>query len=140
MPVPNFTEKWLKVKTWLDTNTDKWDIYSGGSSMIKNPTPIADSDGVTFYRPKTSYGAFFIYIHKDAYDNVIQQYTKDFTKSPIVASNVTNYRLKLVISHPFVAYHRDGKSTLSDLYLKLESSIKKLERKLGKTRKIRRKK
>lgn len=139
MPVPNFTEKWLKVKTWLDTNTDKWDIYSGGSSMIKNPTPIAESEDTRFYRPKASYGSFFIYIHKDAYDTVIQQYTKDFTRSPVVASNVTNYRVKLVISHPFVAYHRDGKSTLSDLYLKLGPKLKRIERELGKTRKIRRK-
>ena len=139
MPVPNFTEKWRKVKTWLDANPDKWDIYSGGSSMIKNPTPIAESKDTIFYRPKETYGAFFIYIHKDAYDTVIQQYTKDITRSPIVASNVTNYRLKLVISHPFVAYHRDGKSTLSDLYLKLGPKLKRLERELGKTRKIRRK-
>ena len=42
--------------------------------MIKDPKPVAKLDSVLFYRPKESWSANFIYIHKDAYDTVIKKW------------------------------------------------------------------
>ena len=53
-----------------------------------------------------------------------------------VATNVTNYKVKLLISYPFVAYQKDGYSTLEKRSVKRTRRMKKLERSLRKTRKV----
>ena len=60
-------------------------------------------------------------------------------KGPLVATDGINNTMKLLVSHPFVAYQTNGKSTITRKFSSVLSEMKAVERKLGKTRKIRRK-
>jgi len=138
VPAADFSEKWLKVKSWLDIHTDKWDMYSGGSLSIKDPILIEKVGDIRLYEPKSSWSSHFIYIQSGAYDTVIRKYSNDFKRTAIVATDGINSTMKLIVSHPFVAYQKDGKSTITRKISSVLSEMKTVERKLGKTRKIRR--
>jgi GR25 family glycosyltransferase involved in LPS biosynthesis len=137
-PAPNFSEKWSNIKAWLDSHLEEWDIYSGGSRYIKDPFIVGHSHGITFYRPKKTYSAHFIYIHSRSYDTIIDRYIKDFKDNLRITIDGTNSNLKLIISHPFAAFQTDGKSTLTGKMRYLKDEFKQIEGILGryKTRKL----
>jgi GR25 family glycosyltransferase involved in LPS biosynthesis len=140
-PAPKFLELWPKVKEWLDSNLDKWDIYSGGSNNIKDPKIIGSSTAITFFDPEQMFSAHFIYIHSGAYDAFINLYETKLKKEVILHGDIINNELKFIISYPFVAYQENGNSTLKQKFRSMESDMRKTERYLSrrKTRKVNRK-
>lgn len=140
-PAPKFLELWPKVKEWLDSNVDTWDIYSGGSNYIKTPKLIGSSGSIKFFDPISMHSAHFIYIHSGAYDSFITAYETKFKEGEILHGDIINNELKFVISYPFIAYQENGKSILKNIFRSVEFDMKKTERSLSrhKTRKVKRK-
>jgi hypothetical protein len=107
---------WPKIKRWLDTHKEKWDIYSGGAQNIYFPTSVGETDGIKFYDPVWSTAAHFVYIPQRSYNKVISHYSnfKYVTNLvPFVSTDIHNNFLKTIVSHPFVAYQDSGYSDVS---------------------------
>jgi hypothetical protein len=106
---------WPKIKMWLDTHKEKWDIYSGGAQNIYFPISVGETDGVKFYDPVWSTAAHFVYIPQRSYNRVITHYSKFrylSTIIPSITTDIHNNFLKTIISYPFVAYQDSGYSNL----------------------------
>ncbi len=107
---------WPKIKTWLATHKEKWDIYSGGAQNIYFPNPVGETGEVKFYDPVWSTAAHFLYVTQKSYNNVISHYSnfKHLTNIvPFVSTDIHNNFLKTIVSYPFVAYQDSGYSNVS---------------------------
>ena len=114
--LPVKLDVWPKIKEWLDTHKEEWDIYSGGAQNIYFPNPVGETDGVKFYDPLWSTAAHFIYIPRRSYNKVISHYSNFkyvTTLVPFVSTDIHNNFLKEIVSYPFVAYQDSGYSNVS---------------------------
>jgi hypothetical protein len=144
-PFPRFLELWPKVKAWLDSNLEKWDLYSGGSILIrdiadKKPKLIGSSGSIKFFDPTVTCGTHFIYIHSGAYNSFIKLYETRFKENDLEETDIVANKLKFIISYPFIAYQENGKSTIHGKFRSMEYYVRKNQRLLGKhvTRKLKR--
>lgn len=128
-PAPNFQENWPKIKDWLHTHLDEWDMYSGGSANIIDPVIIGKSNSIRFIKPKIGSSTHFVYVNSKSYDNIIKLYSEQFSFN--IAIDIINYRLKYIISYPFIAYQSNGISTLGKSYRDVYKLISQTEKKIG---------
>ena len=127
LPVKGFREKWTVIKNWLDSNPDKWDIYSGGAHQILLPESIGEAKGFKFYDPMWSVASHWIYIQERSYDKLLKHYNRFSIGANYwskLGVNVHNNLFKTVISHPFIAYQDSGFSDIN----KRKRSTRKLFR------------
>jgi hypothetical protein len=121
---------WPKIKTWLSTHKDKWDIYSGGARHICFPNQVGEIDGIKFYNPFFSTASHFIYISQRSYNKVISHYynVRHLTNLvPRLGTDIHNNFLKTIISYPFVAYQDSGYSNISKTRRNLKKSFRQAE-------------
>ena len=136
-------ERWLRIKEWLEEHPDEWDIYSGGAQAYGDDAKeVGHTGSIRFFRPKWSHGGHFIYIPARSYDLMLAKYKKcapTTYKNPVIGADIINGHLKRLISHPFVAYQDDGHSNIETKIVKRRDQYVKTERKLGRTRRLTRK-
>jgi len=114
--LPVNLEIWPKIKAWLNTHKDKWDIYSGGAQNIYFPNLVGETGQIKFYDPVWSTAAHFLYVAQKSYNKVISHYSnfKYVTNLvPFVSTDIHNNFLKTIVSYPFVAYQDSGYSDVS---------------------------
>lgn len=125
---------WPKIKEWLDTHKEEWDIYSGGAQNIYFPNPVGETDEVKFYDPLWSTAAHFIYIPRRSYNKVISHYSNFkyvTTLVPFVSTDIHNNFLKEIVSYPFVAYQDSGYSNVSKTRRDRKKDFRKAEKGLS---------
>ena len=116
LPKRGFEKRWTHIKSWLDVNPDKWDIFSGGAHSVVLPDLIGETHGIKIYNPWWAVAAHWIFIPKRSYDTVLHYYSKvsiGANYCPFLGVDVHNNFLKTVISVPFIAYQDDGYSNIS---------------------------
>lgn len=74
VPVDGWLEKWAIIQNWLKENPAKWEIYSGGSGVIKNPVEIGRVGTTVFYDPELTTAAHWIYMEKRVYTKAIRYF------------------------------------------------------------------
>ena len=134
LPVAGYKKRWTKVKEWLNTNPDKWDIYSGGAHQIVMAQPIGHQGNIKFYDPAWSVAAHWIYIQSRSYDMLLDHYTKySFGTAyiPLLGVDVHNNLFKTVISSPFLAYQDSGYSNIRGLKRNTRKLFRNSERRLS---------
>ena len=139
MPVDGWEEKWGIIQEWLQENPAKWEIYSGGSGIIKNPVEIGRVGNTIFYDPELSTSAHWIYMEKRVYIKAIKYFRSVCSNSkvsPELGIDIQMHSLKTIISYPFVAYQESGFSNLQkgdrhleELFQRSEESLKRRTRK-----------
>ena len=132
--LPVNLDVWPKIKEWLATHKEKWDIYSGGAQNIYFPNPVGETDGVKFYDPLWSTAAHFIYIPRRSYNKVISHYSNFkyvTTLVPFVSTDIHNNFLKEIVSYPFVAYQDSGYSNVSKTRRDRKKDFRKAEKGLS---------
>ena len=137
LPTPGWKRRWTKVCEWLDANPDKWDLYSGGNWQIWYPREIGHIDDIKFYDPLYSLAAHWLYVPKRSYDSLIDYYSWVLDMShvmPTVSIDQHNNLLKMVISHPFMAYQRSGFSNTKQVFRDTEKMFSDAEKGIRRTR------
>lgn len=138
-PVEGWESKWETIKGWLRENPAKWEIYSGGSGVVKNPVEIGRVGTTIFYDPELSTAAHWIYMEQRVYAKAIKYFRSvcSISKvSPELGIDIQMHNLKTIISYPFVAYQSSGFSNLQgkgryldELFRRSEDSLKRRTRK-----------
>ena len=143
MPVDGWMEKWSIIQGWLKENPAKWEIYSGGSGVVKNPVEIGRVGTTVFYDPELSTAAHWIYMEKRVYTKAIRYFRSVCSNAkvaPELGIDIQMHSLKTIISFPFVAYQESGFSNLQGKGRQLEELFKRsedgLRRRTRKKRKI----
>jgi len=119
LPVAGWKSKWRRIHTWLSSNPDKWDLYSGGAHKIIWPEKIGHADGINYYNPAWSIAAHWLYIPERSYTMLLEHYTKvsGFALyNGLLGIDVHNNLFKTVISCPFIAYQDSGVSNVRGTY------------------------
>jgi len=119
----------LPVKGWQE----KWEIYSGGSGVIKNPIEIGRVGNTVFYNPELSTGAHWIYMEERVYKKAIKYFKSVCSQTkyaPELGIDIQMHSLKTIISYPFVAYQESGYSNLQKDNRHLEELFKRSEESL----------
>lgn len=133
LPVDGWEDKWAIIKVWLHKNPEKWEIYSGGSGVVKNPVEIGREGDTVFYNPELSTAAHWIYLEKRTYAKAIKYFKSvcsDAKTSPELGFDIQMHKLKTVISCPYVAYQDSGYSNLQRKNRRLDDLFKKSEESL----------
>ena len=113
-PLENFDKRWQVTKAWLESNKDKWDIFTGGPRFtdwgLYNATtttsPFIESlelivsldENVNIFKSLTElFSTNWIYINSNVYDTIIN-YTIE-KNGPIdrFLCNINNFKLYLCI-------------------------------------------
>jgi hypothetical protein len=142
-PVDGWIEKWSIIQGWLQAHPDKWEIYSGGSGVVKNPVEIGRVGTTIFYNPELSTASHWIYMEKRVYAKAIKYFKSVCSNSkvaPELGFDMQMHTLKTIISYPYVAYQESGFSDLQGKGRQLEELFKRsedgLRRRTRKKRKI----
>lgn len=133
LPVKGWEEKWGVIQDWLKKNPEKWEIYSGGSGIIKNPIEIGRVGNTVFYNPELSTGAHWIYMEERVYKKAIKYFKSVCSQAkytPELGIDIQMHTLKTIISYPFVAYQESGYSNLQKNNRHLEELFKRSEESL----------
>jgi len=139
---PGWKERWLHIKEWLEAHPDDWDIYSGGAQAYGDAKEVGHIGSIRLFQPKWCHGGHFIYIPARSYDLMLAEYKKHAATTradPAVGADMINGYLKRLISYPYVAYQEDGMSNIETKVVKRREQYRKTERKLGRTRRLTRK-
>ena len=78
-PLKNFNSRWVKIKEWLDTNKDKWNIFNGGVRYPLNANYKYEIDNYNkFFTTKGGNYTHFMYFNSAGYDAVLNwEHSKD---------------------------------------------------------------
>ena len=117
-PSNDFNTSWPLIKSWLDSNRDRWDIYVGGttyyniinkSSDTIKPICKLDSNIKLYYTKLLC--LHFYYLNSSAYDKFLE-WKKDVEKNGAVDMWPNILNMKIVTSSPFIASQNDGYSNI----------------------------
>lgn len=70
-PEEGFFLNWKKVKTYLDSHLDTWEIFNGGQRHISNIQKVVPLNGVKLIKPTGGHSTNWIYINSNAYDKLL---------------------------------------------------------------------
>jgi hypothetical protein len=138
LPVNGWRSKWRKIKSWLDANPEKWDLYSGGAHQIHYAREIGREDGIIYYDPLWSVAAHWLYVPERSYETLLRYYelaSSGTALIPDMGIDVHNNLFKTVITDPFIAYQKSGHSDINKIYRNTTKLFKNAERGLRATRK-----
>jgi len=117
LPVAGWKSKWRRIHTWLQSNPDKYDLYSGGAHQIIGAHKVGGADGIKYYDPVWSVAAHWLYIPERSFDMLLEHYIKvsDFAAyNTLLGIDVHNNLFKTLISCPFIAYQDSGISNIKE--------------------------
>jgi GR25 family glycosyltransferase involved in LPS biosynthesis len=120
IPTEHFS-KWFKIKDWLDTHKDKWDIFLGGNSYYgfseKNSSvkPICKLDSIKLYNTKITSFQFY-YINSSSYDKMLEweEYVKKNNDWIPIDLWPNKIELKSISCIPFIVLQEKGYSNIEN--------------------------
>ena len=117
VPTQSFKESWPKIKSWLDSNMDKWDAFSGGNTYYyfnqndkESICKIGNIDNIELYSTK-SQSYHCMCFNSRIYDKMLEWKNKMEENGPIDLW-LNKQNIKTVTSVPFIAVQNKGKSNI----------------------------
>jgi hypothetical protein len=111
LPGNNFKSRWPRMKNWLDTHPDEWDIFNGGGSVTGKCSlyKCAEPD-ICFFKTTEMWHAHFIYIPQRMYDRVLEYPGKGLIDAWL------NQHFNTLSTYPFIGKTQDGYSNIEKRY------------------------
>jgi len=113
LPGDNFKDRWPRIKNWLDTHPDEWEIFNGGGSVVGNcnlyKCPEPD---VCFFKTTQMWHAHFIYIPQRMYDKVLEYPDKDTGNITVLIDAWLNQHFNTLSTYPFIGKTQNGFSNI----------------------------
>jgi GR25 family glycosyltransferase involved in LPS biosynthesis len=125
VPSKEFNEYWPKIKKWLDTNKDSWDIFIGGNtyygSVFVSPQdkqlntikPICFIEpNIKLYVTKMLTTTYY-YLNSSAYDKFLE-WKNDIDKNGAVDVWPNTIKMKIISCIPFIATQESDYSDIDN--------------------------
>jgi len=91
-PEPNFESNWYKIKDYLDSHLDDWEVFNGGICGIETLSQVLVLDNIFLLREKGGCFCHWLYLNVDkAYDKLMKW-------------EETKQEIDLYYSHNFIHY------------------------------------
>ena len=110
-PLENFEERWYKIKDWLDSNKDKWEVFNGGLKIVSGATTnlvdtLDNADKILSIDKGVN--CHMILVKNDAYDKILEW---DWDKNWLIDFNYINTsKFKTLFVEPYLTVQKDGYS------------------------------
>jgi len=128
MPLDNFDERWKKVKEWLDSNKDKWEVFNGGARIYEGPNIKlkykVDND-INLFELSTFFGTNWIYIHSDVYDKCLEWTIEK--NGPIDRYLGNNSIFKNLCIYPYLGLQEVGVSNSWGKHMNLSNNDRRMK-------------
>jgi hypothetical protein len=126
IPEPNWFERWVEIKEYLDTHLDEWDVFNGAVHFLRYFHGTKELEKSCLINGSVGCASHFIYLNLDAFDK--------FMKWEIEKADIDTFycnRNKLYCSYPILSKQADGESDIVDeprwwmlTYLRIEAEFK----------------
>jgi len=113
LPGDKFADRWSRIKKWLDTHPDEWEIFNGGGSVVGDCKlyKCPESD-ICFFKTSTMWHAHFIYIPQRMYDKVLEYPDKDTGNITVLIDAWLNQHFNTLSTYPFLGKTQNGFSNI----------------------------
>ena len=148
LPARGWETRWKAVKGWLDANTGKWDIYSGGAwggnEFVQNVTEFLGFEpekigtvgtNTIFKYPSLTLGAHWIYVPERSYTKMIRRY-ESLAFLPRLHRKfgmdfLHGFFFRILSSYPFIAYQESSNSNIDKKFVDKRKFITNSEKRVG---------
>ncbi len=137
VPSKEFNVAWPKIKKWLDTNKNSWDIFIGGNTyyslfvssedkQLNTIKPICFIEpNIKLYVTKMLTTTYY-YLNSSAYDKFLE-WKNDIDKNGAVDVWPNTIKMKIVSCIPFIATQESDYSDIGKTEINYSSDFKKSE-------------
>ena len=137
-PSKEFNEYWPKIKKWLDSNKNKWDIFIGGNTyygsvftsskdkQLNTIEPVCTiKPDIKLYSTKLLCLHFY-YLNSSAYDRFLE-WKNDIDKNGAVDVWPNTIKMKIISCIPFIASQNEDYSNINNTTANYKSMFKTSE-------------
>jgi GR25 family glycosyltransferase involved in LPS biosynthesis len=107
---PTFLAEWTKIKLWLDSNLDKWDIFLGAANGVLHEHILEkidiNSDGLALVKCKFGTGTHFTYYNSKIFDKILDYVPNPDCFIPIDLYFYNILNLTCIVPYNFIAGQR----------------------------------
>ena len=122
LPQEGWYENWVKIKTYLDNNLDKWEVFNGGVFGMKDMEYLYKIDDTNILTGDIGGATHFLYLNLNAFEKFMT-----WKDEEIDINFYNTKKFKFICCFPFLAVQDDGYSDIikekrnwSDGYLKFK--------------------
>jgi len=126
IPEPNWLERWVELKEYLDTHLDEWEVFNGAIHFLRHYDGVKELNKSCLIDGRIGCAAHFIYLNLDAFDKFMKW---EETKQDIDMFYCNNH--KLYCSYPILSKQADGPSDIVEesrwwmlTYMQIEAEFK----------------
>jgi GR25 family glycosyltransferase involved in LPS biosynthesis len=109
---PIAAQQFQSLLPYLWKNRSRWDIFYGGTSIVKEKPQIRISYSPPMYQT-LAYTTHFCLIHKSTYDRILSNYPRNIVDFKQQIDVYYSQILRIWTTTPFFALQRSGKSDIS---------------------------
>jgi hypothetical protein len=108
-PEPNFQTHWYKIREYLDSNLDEWEIFNGGICGIEKLSKVIKIDDTFIIKEKGGCFCHWLYINVDAaYDKLMQWEDKKQEIDLYYSHNFNHYTCYPLLAEQYNGYSDIG--------------------------------
>jgi GR25 family glycosyltransferase involved in LPS biosynthesis len=107
---PTFLLEWTKIKLWLDSNLDKWDVFLGAANGVLHEHILEkidlNSDGLALVKCKFGTSTHFTYYNSRVFDKILDYCPNPDCFIPIDLYFYNILNLNCIVPYNFIAGQR----------------------------------
>lgn len=107
IPEPNWFERWVEIKDYLDSHLNEWEIFNGAVHFLKHYFDVKQLNQSCLINGRLGCAAHFMYLNLDAFD----KFMKWTDEKEDIDMFYCNHH-KLYCSYPILSKQADGKSDI----------------------------
>jgi len=107
LPEEGWYENWVKIKTYLDNNLDKWEVFNGGIFNMFNMEYLYNIDNINILTGEIGGGTHFLYLNLNAFDKFMT-----WKDEEIDIQFYNTKKFNFICCFPFLAIQDDGYSDI----------------------------
>lgn len=106
VPEPNWFERWVEIKEYLDTHLDEWEVFNGGVHFLRHYFAVKELNQSCLIDGRVGCASHFIYLNLNAIDKFLRW---EDEKQDI---DIFYCNHKLYCSYPILSKQADGQSDI----------------------------
>jgi hypothetical protein len=110
VPEPNWYERWIEMKEYLDSHLDEWEVFNGGIHFLRHYFAVKELNQSLLIQGRVGCASHFIYLNLQAFDKFMKWEEEKQDIDIFYCNNHTLY-----CAYPILSKQADGKSDIVDI-------------------------
>jgi len=109
IPEDDWFDKWKEIKSFLDSNLNDWDVFNGGTHLLRDYYGIKKLNKSVLVDGRFACASHFMYLNLESIDKFLTWHNNPVDIDQFYCNN-----FKLYCSYPILAKQADGQSDIVD--------------------------